>query len=347
MNRKQTSKILPVLSLFCTMFIVLVFSIEIKAQDSSLRIMFLSNHEGSVEVYTMRADGTDIQQFIDIDFEEDGEITSASLSPDGTTLAISSRKDRVGHQTDEIFLLDLATGDITMLTNDGKENTSPVWSPDSRYLAYLGDGIYGLFENVNIFDTDTQTTEVLITGTALEGALTSPSYLGMSIRWLDWSPDGSQLALAGQTSLPDGFNLMVILNADGTNARQVIPDEMDVGLVSWGSENNLLYTSCSIDQNVDEICQLNLQTLELEQLSDLNTAIPTATYPYITSLDISPEGKFILGYGEVINEPIYQFDVTDESVTLISSVTSDKYELIGWVDISSIPCTAIHCYAQP
>ena len=153
-----------------TLFIILIFclypGIDSKAQESSQRILFLSDHQGSPALYTMEADGTDIQKLADSIFEPGGVITGASLSPDGTMLAVSSRKDRIGHPTEEIFLMSMASGNITMLTNDGKENTLPNWSPDSRYLAYLSDGIYGLFAKVHIYDVMTQETEVLITASA-------------------------------------------------------------------------------------------------------------------------------------------------------------------------------------
>lgn len=335
MNDKHLPAILSGLSLFM-LLIVLIFGSNAKAQETNRRIMFLSDHEGSTSIYTMRADGTDIQRFTDVIFEEGGVITGASLSPDGTTLAVSSRKERsLDYFADEIFLLDITTDTITMLTNDGRNNTMPNWSPDSQHLAYLtGNGVNG-FDTVHIADFDSPTIQirVLVTARSLNSVISGD--FGPVIRWLDWSPDGSQLALAGQTGLPDVFNMLIVVNADGTNAHQVTPNEMHVIFVSWRFDSNSIYMACSNNYTDNEICRLNLQTLQIERISNLATVIPNASHPIITSLDISPEGEIIFGYGEVRNAPIYQFDVSDGSVNFISSVTGDNYELLGWVDIPS------------
>lgn len=319
------------LSLFLMILAGLIFYGNIEAQDIDYRILFLSDHEGSVALYTMQADGTNIEKLVDSIFEEGGVITSASLSPDGTTLAVSSKMERsLDYFSDEIFLLDMATSSITMLTNDGKNNTLPSWSPDSQGLAYLtGSGING-YGIVHIFDLEAQTTEILITGTALVSAVSD----GMAIRRLSWSPDGSQLVLSGQTPLPDAFNVLVVVDADGTNAHQVTPNEISVGVPSWSSDSNIIYALCSMD-TYHEICRLNIQTSQIDLLSDLRTAIPDAASPYITSLDVSPEGEIIFSYG-VVDSSFYRFNEVDGSVTEIGSGTGFNYELLGWVDISGL-----------
>jgi Tol biopolymer transport system component len=338
MNHKRLPVNLSKWTLSLMLLAALTVGNNIKAQESNRRILFLSDHEGSIALYTMQADGTDIQRWSLPLFEEGGTITSASLSPDGTTLAVSSRKERSPDDfTDEIFLLELATGAITMLTNDGRNNTLPSWSPDSQHLAYLtGLGVNG-FGTVHIADLVSHDLQVLMTETSLAPVVHED--IGAVIRWLDWSPDGNQLVLSVQTGLPDVFNMLIVVNADGTDARQVTPNEMSVGpVVSWGADPNSIYTACHIN-DYGEICQLSLQTLQIAQLSNMTTAFPDADNPFVSSLDVSPEGEVIFSYG-VTDPSIYQFNVADGSVILIRSVTSDNFELLGSVDMPPVTACA-------
>ena len=57
-------------------------------------------------------------------------------SPDGNTIAFTSLRER---DITEIFLLNLRDNTVTPLPDpDGKSNSQPAWSPDSKMLAYIG-----------------------------------------------------------------------------------------------------------------------------------------------------------------------------------------------------------------
>ncbi|MBV6434415.1 MAG: Protein TolB [Bryobacteraceae bacterium] len=68
----------------------------------------------------------------------------ASFSPDGSSIAYSS--DKSGHF--EIYVRQLTPGGQELaITNDGKENLEPTWSPDGSRIAYYsraGRGIYAV-----------------------------------------------------------------------------------------------------------------------------------------------------------------------------------------------------------
>ena len=133
--------------------------------------------------------------------------------------------------------------------------------------------------------------------------------------------------MSGQTPLPDAFNVLVVVDADGTNAHQVTPNEISVGVPSWSSDSNIIYALCSMD-TYHEICRLNIQTSQIDLLSDLRTAIPDAASPYITSLDVSPEGEIIFSYG-VVDSSFYRFNEVDGSVTEIGSGTGGEHSSGG------------------
>jgi len=56
-----------------------------------------------------------------------------TLSPDGTHLALNSFHQ---HATGSLWLIDIASNTTTPLTNDPHAQSDPVWSPDSRYVAF-------------------------------------------------------------------------------------------------------------------------------------------------------------------------------------------------------------------
>jgi hypothetical protein len=58
---------------------------------------------------------------------------SPDISPDGKSVAFAGMRNAVG----DIFVLDLATGNIKNVTNDSFGDYAPTWSPDGSYLVYI------------------------------------------------------------------------------------------------------------------------------------------------------------------------------------------------------------------
>jgi len=58
--------------------------------------------------------------------------TAPALSPDGTQIAFASRRN--GYQ--DLYILDLQTGDTTRLTDTPEYDSHPSWSPDGQWIAY-------------------------------------------------------------------------------------------------------------------------------------------------------------------------------------------------------------------
>jgi len=65
-----------------------------------------------------------------------GEFYASSISPDGTRLATS----RSEMSSRDIWIRDIATGRETRLTNLASVSADPVWSPDSRWMAFVDRG---------------------------------------------------------------------------------------------------------------------------------------------------------------------------------------------------------------
>ncbi len=102
-----------------------------------------------------------------------------TLSPDGKHLALNSFHQ---HATGSLWLVDIATNTTTPLTTDPHAQSDPVWSPDSRYVAFNllpngGSDPPFLVEKIEIGTQQPQTI-----------------YTGDERHWVeDWSPDGQFL----------------------------------------------------------------------------------------------------------------------------------------------------------
>jgi Tol biopolymer transport system component len=102
-------------------------------------IVFTSNRSGDVELWVMRADGSNPVQLT----KSAGYDGGAFFSPDGSRLVY--RSDRKSNNLLQIFVADILfdeQGNITgidnekQLTNDANVNWAPFWHPDGQHIVY-------------------------------------------------------------------------------------------------------------------------------------------------------------------------------------------------------------------
>ena len=101
------------------------------------QIAFVSDRNGDRELYEdgglyntdiflMNADGTGVEQ---LTFEPGDGAGAPAWSPDGSSIAFVS--------SGEIFAIELASGDVRLLSNSDLWVGSPSWSPDGAWIAYI------------------------------------------------------------------------------------------------------------------------------------------------------------------------------------------------------------------
>jgi Tol biopolymer transport system component len=99
-----------------------------------------------------------------------------TLSPDGTHLALNSFHQ---HATGSLWLIDIASNTTTPLTNDPHAQSDPVWSPDSRYVAF------------NLLPNGGTDPPFLIQKIEIGNQQPQLIYGDDQRHWVeDWSPDG-------------------------------------------------------------------------------------------------------------------------------------------------------------
>jgi Tol biopolymer transport system component len=165
------------------------------------------------------------------------EDTLPTLSPDGETLAFVS--DRSGNR--EIYLMDLATGDVHQLTYRLSEDSNPTWSPDGTKIAFQSnrDGVPEIYviETTCAFEPMGCPQEVVrLTDNAVDDL--APA----------WSPDGDQIAF--MTSRTGNLEIYV-MGADGSSPSRLTNNRGVDGFPTWSPDGSMIAYHSEQNGNID------------------------------------------------------------------------------------------------
>lgn len=189
------------------------------------RIAFQSYADGRFHVSTMAADGSDVEQVTEGEFDD----REPRWSPDGSQIAFSS--DRGGSY--DIWTVDVSSGELQQWTDDPGTEVEPSWHPDGTRIAYstagATDASTGTIESTT---ADGQVT-TLVPEPDGEATLHAPS----------WAPDGDEVAY---------------VRVSGTQADLMVGDEavtsgQDVFVFTpvWSAQRELMYTADGAIRELD------------------------------------------------------------------------------------------------
>jgi len=171
----------------------------------------------NASLYMIRPDGTDLKLLaepIHVEAPVDGRhkpYNAPNWSPDSQWLAIMVESAGLPSLiSQEIALVNIATGDSQRLTDNPVWDVFPTWSPDGKYLAFVSgrDGN----DEIYVMNIDGTNPVNLSQNPALDFA---PA----------WSPSGNHIAFI---SSREAGHKLYIMNADGTSQTRVNGEYLSV-----------------------------------------------------------------------------------------------------------------------
>ncbi len=253
------------------------------------------------------------------------------ISPDGSRIVyVRNFMDVMSDGThSNLWMIDVATGEQRPLTSGNNSNFSPRWSPDGSKLLYVSTEEGGAQLWMRWMDTG-QTAKISNL-TASPGAVTwSPDgrWISMSMfvpgfsdadntlelnvelpsppSGATWAPPAKVISKMtyradGAGYLPDGFNHLFVVPADGGSPRQLTSGDFNHFGHSWTPDSEHLVLAANrhdewrYDPADSEIFELELASGEMRAL--------TSRHGPDNSPQVSPDGSQILYTG---NDETYQ-----------------------------------------
>lgn len=95
------------------------------------RIVYASNEDGTMNIYTMKADGTDVEKVTSTDFCYNG---GPFFSPDGKQILFRADRDKPDYL--QIYVIDTDGANERQLTHNNAVNWAPYWHPNGKVIAF-------------------------------------------------------------------------------------------------------------------------------------------------------------------------------------------------------------------
>ena len=109
---------------------------DVPVEPLSGRIAFTSFRDGDDEIYVMNADGSEIQQLTDNDYNDIYPV----WSPDGTSIGFTSNRDNDLEEVYDIYVMNADGSGVQQLTDSKHGDWFDAWSPDGDRIALTSGG---------------------------------------------------------------------------------------------------------------------------------------------------------------------------------------------------------------
>ena len=284
------------------------------------KIVFHSERDGNVEIYTMDADGSN-QMRLTFNAVSD---TYPVWSPNGRQIAFASSRD--GNY--EIYVMDADGMNQRNLTNHPEYDSFPAWSPDGTQIAFVSSRNRDEKHYRNIFVMNADGSHV---------KQITNSYATSSPRW---SPDGNRIAYQNKKDEFSTIQQIHVMEADGTNPWRVSNPKVNVPIFlnGWSRDGTQIFYSEVRDPWWGDQTMLVIATLhsvkntvrrfQLVPLPDLRS--DTAIF--------SPDGKSILFAGRDKGDwDIYRFRFADKQLIQLTDILGKDAAPHEWDPRLSVP----------
>ncbi|TKB60353.1 MAG: Tol-Pal system beta propeller repeat protein TolB [Nitrospira sp.] len=250
------------------------------------KIAYVSELGTARELFVMDYDGYDPRQLT-----ADGFLNlMPRWSPDRRFLVFTTYRNR---NTQDIDMIELATGKRWTLVAQGGLNITPVFSPDGNSLAYSSshEG------NAELYRLDTKTKAVQRLTTHAGGDL-SPS----------WSPSGRELVFTSDRS---GGPQIFLMSADGSNVRRLTFEGDYNAAPAWSPRGNWIAYVCRTPKKEYKLCVI---TPDGQKRLQLTTGLGVDDSP-----SWSPDGRHLVFSSTVEGKSqIYMIDADGKDLERIT-----------------------------
>lgn len=250
------------------------------------KIAYVSELGTARELFVMDYDGYDPRQLT-----ADGFLNlMPRWSPDRRFLVFTTYRNR---NTQDIDMIELATGKRWTLVAQGGLNITPVFSPDGNSLAYSSshEG------NAELYRLDTKTKAVQRLTTHAAGDL-SPS----------WSPSGRELVFTSDRS---GGPQIFLMSADGSNVRRLTFEGDYNAAPAWSPRGNWIAYVCRTPKKEYKLCVI---TPDGQKRVQLTTGLGVDDSP-----SWSPDGRHLVFSSTVEGKSqIYMIDADGKDLERIT-----------------------------
>lgn len=183
------------------------------------RIGFASDRTGTLQIYSMRPDGSDVRQLT----HAEGNTLAPDWSPDGTRITFQIQRELTGHFDSEVYVMNADGSGLRRLTSSRPFDGAPAFSPDGGQIAFTS--FRGGNPDVWQMNAD---------GTRQRRLIGTP--------YFDWdpqySPDGSQIAF---TSIRrDSTSAVFLVHTNGSRLRRLTPWDLNGGHADWSPDGSLI-----------------------------------------------------------------------------------------------------------
>lgn len=273
------------------------------------RIVFTSDRAGDSDLWTVRPDGSDLEQLTSTEYAD----WQADWSPDGTALVFASQRaayedgDYIGDTSSGLQPYGLYVfegGETTHLLGGWQDfegfglagsgrafNTNPEWSPDGSRIVFTTD------QRLAVLTPSTPPEVERLTDETIEAYYPS------------WSPDGSRIVFSARQGEDDDLDLAVIA-PDGSGFEELTDGGPDERMPAWSPDGETI----AFVSGRDDVGDLRLLDVASGDTSDLLISDDDLSYP-----SWSPDGTWLV------------FEATVDRASEIDLISADGGERLRLV----------------
>lgn len=286
------------------------------------------------------------------DFYKLRSVTDVQLSPDGTRLAyVVESNDGPGRPYSQIWVIDVASAKAIRLGGEREPSSTPQWSPDGQWLAYIGRE--GDKAQLAVTRADGSSARLLAEVTGTNSPLPSTG------KTIAWSPDGKRIAFIssvpgpetaeatgdpivirrylykptaseGMTRFNDNRRLHVfVVDLATGNVRQLTTGTRYEHSIEWSPNGEEIAFVSNLEPNEDQFFNYDLFAL---RVADGSIRRLTATENAEYRPRWSPDGKTIVYQGTKRGLTDLETTMEDTHVWLIDADGTNRRELAGAID---------------